>query len=278
MAKPAWLFGLRIRNLRAILLGLCAFSVVALSIYALEKTGGGQTTLPLSEMTLPVIGWTGPLLFSSVALGFAVMAIIQVLKPPVRSQFHLEEIEEWLKSRPLVVTSRLKEEQNKSVYEFLRRVSPGESKALLELPVEQLTAQIQAASELALTLSDKPDWFVLFLLGNQIEESDGKLKDYIKGESLDEKDKARINAQLSYVIQRRLDALQIKVRRDWRRLLYALAFTLSFLLTATLAWILGILRNSPPGTIYIILLLSIIEGFFATVARDVVAIIERLRR
>jgi len=193
-----------------------------------------------------------PLLTSSLALGFAVMAIIQLFKPEVRAAFHLREIARWLHGRP--------------PYEFLEIVSPKAGDALLELPIEQLTAQIQAASDAALTIrSTLARELVESVVGRQDIPFDSIPND------------PREQSRVGYIIQRRLDDLQIQVRRGWRRLLRLMSVSISLFLTTFLASILGLWHRGLVGTAFLVLLFSLLGAFFASVARDIVAIIERLR-
>ena len=181
-------------------------------VFAIGSPKGtlGGTGLPATEPIRELATWTVPLLTSSLAIGFAVMAIIQLFKPEIRAAFHAQEIAHWLGGRP--------------VDEFLEIVSPKAGDALLELPIEQLAAQIQAASDAALTLrSRRSERLVDLVLGGPEKE--------MPFMSDDPKEQSRV----AYIVQRRLDDLQIQVRRNWRRLLRLMSVSVALLLTSLMA-------------------------------------------
>lgn len=225
--------------------------LVAVLMLASRTLGPRGVGLPPSQIMTPVLGWIVPLLSSSLALGFIVMAVIQSFKPQLRAAFHEAEIRRWLRGE--------------SVSEFLYVVSPEAGDALLELPIEQLTAQIQAASDAALGIkSPRSFWFLELCLGRENRE----------GQQLIDEPGER---SVAYIIQRRLDDLQIQVRSRWRRVLRFLSLIIGLLLTAFVAGIFGLWKQNLIGTAFLILLSSLMAVFFASVARDIVAAIERLR-
>jgi hypothetical protein len=192
------------------------------------------------------------------------MAIIQLLKPPLRAAFHWRAIARWLPSP-----------DRSSVAVFLDRVSRHQYSALLELPIEQLVAQIQAAAETALAVPWLDTFFLASLIGDRGVDIDG-IRDAKQGDDR-AMAAARERAVTSSLIQRRLDALQIQVKRDWGRLLRVLSLTVSLIVTAMAANVFGLWRQNVVGTAFLVLLLSALGGFFASVARDAVATVERLR-
>jgi hypothetical protein len=235
------------------ILGLAIpLAFLAMIVFLGFRTFGPRGTgLPPTQGKLELAHWMVPLLTSSLALGFAVMAIIQLFKPELRAAFHLREIARWLNGPP---------------YEFLAIVSPKAEDALLELPIEQLTAQIQAASDAALTIrSPLAPKLVGLVVGPQDFPFDSP------------RDDPREQSRVGYIIQRRLDDLQIQARRRWRHLLRFMSLSVSLLLTTFLASILGLWHEGLVGTAFLVLLFSLLGAFFSSVARDVVAIIEKLR-
>jgi hypothetical protein len=232
------------------------FSLVFLGMLfwlAFRTLGPGGTGLPSTQPILEFSHWIIPLLTSSLALGFAVMAIIQLFKPEIRATFHLREIARWIHRFP--------------VNEFLEIVSPQAHAALLELPIEQLAAQIQAASDAALVIRSSESKILFDFLGYAYK--DLGLVAF--------PDDPKQQGQLAYFIQRRLDDLQIQVRRGWRRLLRLMSVSVSLLLTFLVASVLGLWDGHIVGTAFLVLLFTLVGAFFASVARDIVAILERLR-
>lgn len=257
--------------------------LLALAYLALRALRGGAAELAAAETISRVAGWAVPLLSSSVALGFVVMAIIQLIKPPVRAAFHSRELKRWLSG---TLVREYFASPSLFLGNFLHLVSSGggadpreksgprgrDYNALLELPIEQLTAQIQAASEMVLASGrSNDDWFVYALV------SEGEARSHFKRDFAGEDAELRERTRLSYLIQRRLDAIQIQARRRWRQWLRALAFGVGLALTSTVAGVLGLWEKNFLGTLFLVLLLSAVGGFFASVARDAVAIVERLR-
>jgi len=238
--------------------------LVALLILASRTFGPRGTGLPPSQTILDLAGWSIPLLSSSLALGFVVMAIIQLFKPEVRAAFHAGEIGRWL---------------GRGSYrgiadEFVYLVSPRAHDALLELPIEQLAAQIQAASDAAFA-----DTF-----GSQSpmhQERGAHLIQLLLGDDYryppQMPDDPRYRAGVAYLVQRRLDDLQIQVRQQWRRVLRVMSLFISLVLTVFVASVFGLWRQNPIGTAFLVLLFSLLGAFFASAARDFIAVFERLR-
>jgi len=226
--------------------------LVVIFVLAFRFLAPQEVGLPPSKVVTQILGWTLPLFASSLALGFVVMAIIQLFKLQLRAVFHEREIRRWLRGEP--------------VDRFLHVVSPGAGDALLELPIEQLAAQIQAAADAALGIKLPVDgWFLMSCLGRDNWER-FKPIDELRERST------------SYIIQRRLDDLQIQVHHGWRQLLRFISLSVSFTLTSFVAAIFGLWRENIVGTAFLVLLSSLLAGFFASVARDIVATIERARR
>jgi len=237
------------RRWRELLFGTAL--LVALFYFAnrtLRPSGAG---LPTSQAISRIGEGSLPLLASAIALGVTVMAIIQLLKPPLRAGIHRREIARWLR--------------HGHPERFLFEIGPSEPQALLELPIEQLTAQIQAAAEV--DLSSGRGHFVYEILGEGVNNSPN---------SVDEAE-IRDRTRLGYLIQRRLDALQIRVHRRWRKFLRVFSLTLSGILVSFVGMTFGLWKENFVGTTFLVLVFAVLGGFFASVTRDMVAIIERLR-
>jgi hypothetical protein len=284
--KPV--FKSRLRSRIEILLLL--YFLFVLFYLAITIGASGGVGLPPAETISRVTGWVTPLLSSSVTLGFVVMAIIQLLKPISRVPFHRRQIKLWLiNSGEFTAAGEAKvsspvDAPDVFVNNFLERISPGQGDALLELPIEQLTAQMQAAAELTLASGQPSDWFIKAIVGKQgtsVDAKDDWTTDNQSTEPDDNDSKAaaqmRERTQLSYILQRRLDVLQIQVRSHWRRWLRLQSLLIGVSLTSTVGIVFDLWRQNFLRTVFLVLLLSALGGFFASVARDAVAIIERLR-
>jgi hypothetical protein len=239
------------------IVALFATALVATITYILIS----ETFLPPPHSILRVKEWILPLLSSALGLGIIVMAIIQVFKPVIRARFHRQEVQKWLRTSS----------GPDSLDKFLGQVSPGQSDTILELPIEQIVAQIQTAFEATLASDKSLDWFVESLIGKS-DPPDSKLNDE------DPKAQIQKRTRQSYIVQRRLDALLIQVKCGWRRRLRLLLFAVSFILAFLIAAVFDLWRwDNFIGIFALVLLLSALSSFFASVARDAVAIIERLR-
>jgi hypothetical protein len=204
-----------------------------------------------------VMMWAGPFLMSSVVLGFVVMGLVQLFKPEIRRAFHERAIARWgdfeggLRHLNLL---------------FRQELSHRGVIALFELPIEQLTAQIQAATDIALRSKHGDDLIFHILKGTDRDE-------YYRGSD----DSPQRASRLSYLVQRRLDDLQIQVKHDWRNLLRTICLSLSFILASLIARVFGLWKQNHSSTAFIVVLLSLFSAFFSTIARDLVAVLERLR-
>jgi hypothetical protein len=231
------------------------FGVASFLTFGPRGSGVGRS----SEL-LELANWTGPLLWTSVAIGFAVMACIQLFKPEIRSVFHNSAIAQWLDIPPRAFPPGT----------LMSEIGMGRSgNAALELPIEQLVAQIQAAAEVELSSSSP----------YPIQERSRLIKAILKSKAdyPDSVEAPNERARLSYLVQRRLDELQIEVRHDWRRLLRFLALTVSLVFTSALAAAFRLWVTNPLGTAFVVLLLTLLGAFFASAARDLIAAVERLR-
>jgi len=81
------------------------------------------------------------------------------------------------------------------------------------------------------------------------------------------RDRMRLRADIAQRIQRNIDRLQISTTFWWRRLLRGLAVAICWTLGLTL------LKDAVAAVVF-----AIVGGFVATVARDLVAIVEKSRR
>ena len=207
-----------------------------------------------------------------VAIGLLTMALIQGARSlfPLRGWFHRRQIELWLNGDTglTVLYRRLRIEKYDT--------------AFYDLPIQNICGQIAAVAETILvecTDSSQPCG----------EENLGLLRALAGPESKDDVDKlTAINmlpgdelslrrARLGSNIQRNIDNLQITAGTRWRRRLRVSAFILSFLFSAYLLrslrfnWHLFVLLGGA-------MVAGLIGGYFASVFRDLVAVIEGLRR
>lgn len=245
-----------VRSVGRLALPLTSVALLAILFFLSFRTFGQPGVGPLPVRPIQEFtNWIVPLLISASALGFAVMAIIQLFKPELRVSFHSRQLEYWLHGGP--------------VHLLLEFVSPKAGNALLELPIEQLAAQIQASADAALAIkSPRSDMFLELVLGPGVLREEPFIQI---------RDEPKQQGRIAYIIQRRLDDLQIQVKREWRSVLRTLCLSVALLLTSLVAGILGLWQIQLVGTGFLVLLFSLVGAFFASVARDLIAIVERLR-
>jgi hypothetical protein len=167
-----------------------------------------------------------------------------------------------------------------SIDHFLHRISPADPEALLELPIEQLTAQIHAAADLRLATESDIDSFLTAVAGEPMSKVAVEKLSPAALPNASQTPEGNVEMEwrnsMSYTIQRRLDALQIDVRQRWRRYLRLLCMLVSAAIASILAAVFGLWENLA-STVLVVILLSALGGFFSSVARDAIAVLERLR-
>jgi hypothetical protein len=217
----------------------------------------------------------------SLVIALATMALIQVARRllPLRGWFHRDEVERWLGSGPAI-----------NVLEA--RLIGWRSLAALDLPVEQLCAQLSAIGDHLLEeviaspppANERNDAVELLDRMSEGEWSRPRPPSLKDSEEWETTRRTRV----AYAIQRHLDLLQIEAGSRWRWSLLVAAIGACGVLFLVAKWVLGAGTFIQPwsngafakaftwtlGT----LLVALLGGYMATIARDVVAIIEKLRR
>jgi hypothetical protein len=233
--------------------------------------------------------WALEILQAAGALGVLSMVLIQSFKRPVRSGFHSRAIKQWLGESDSPDPERL------SAYsEILDFIAPSYGQDILGLPIEQLSAQLASAADLALighrksllnSLAGKEaqpcvDRYLELLNTEPRSTQQGpepqSAQQSLNSETMPELLEARNT--LSHVIQRRIDGFQIHFGNEWRDILRVIAITLSAFLATMGILVSGELTTLPFTAVAFALVVGLMGGLLASVARDVVAIIEKYRR
>jgi len=164
---------------------------------------------------------------------------------------------------------------------------PAVSLAFFDLPLEQLSGQISAGAERAI-VDPRRHGPILLRLANAAGEDDvlslfkahyelhSKRRSRLPPKGADEANERymRARARVEERVRRSIDCLQIETGYYWRRSLRALSVALAAILGLTAALNAREFLASVPTA----LATGITGGFFAMLARDVAAIVERLRR
>jgi hypothetical protein len=234
------------------------------------------------------------LLWFALACGLLSFATIESVKrlTPLRAMYHERITRQWLQTRFERIRreptdgSELKDRTESQTTESTDRTSPfqqlvaamgiepDDRRRVFNLPSEQLAAQISAAADLALTSED--DRYTNFLASVTKDERDLPSEDREPSSEnapppeRDEEDELR-RAQQARI---GLDQLQVALRDRWRRYLWGAGLWISGAYGIGLAFAGH--RETIEGPRHVLAAL-VLGGVVAAVARDLTAIVERLR-
>ncbi len=226
------------------------------------------------------------------AVGVISMAFIQTIKDvlPVRRWFQAQWVRRWLRDQARQVPPTLTAgvtSGNTAEVDLVRLATSGDRAALYDLPIEQVTGQMNTAAQMVL---DFP-WLHQDLLCCLAAQADaGDLRRLLHAVppvagprpvlSADEKS-ALIDARnrVTHQVQRSLDGLMISAGFRWKFYLQLA----SFLVSALIVWAGLVLFVHEPITVFVSHLplyvaLSVLGGFLAPVARDLVAALQQIRK
>ena len=222
------------------------------------------------------------LLWFAFACGLLSFATIECVKRLtfVRAWYHARETEDWLRSRFERLRAETSErsdfsDETRSTYSWTpfsqleaAMGEPDDRRRVFNLPSEQLAAQISAATDLALT-AEKADRerYAYFLAAVTRDGRD--LPGSMQTETEEERDFRRAQQ-----VRIGLDQLQVALRDPWRRYLWGAGLWLSGAYGIGLAFAGG--REAVEGPRHVLAAL-VLGGVVAAIARDLTAIVERLR-
>ena len=292
---------------------IAAIAVVVEVIYFLRIAISALGSLA----ALPA-GYSAPRsVFTVIAIGFLAMALIQALRSilPLRGWFHENRIRRWLfetektilewkTSTRTLSSSERKEAERRAAKQadsdidgLLRFANASDRSAFFNAPIEQVCGQLSAVAEFLLSesltesasqkdISEEilggPAYLLTVLAGprGSIDAVTSLRAGFGKGRDRDAEPRSR----LGYHIQRNIDQLQISIASHWQRLLRGAAMAVSFVIAFTVLSQSGPDISNAVGTldwphkVGIALMVGLTSGYLASVLRDGVAVIERLRR
>ena len=211
--------------------------------------------------------------YGALVIGVAAMCLLQLFRRlfRVRGVFHRDQVTEWLGEDGTV--------------ELSDEVGQARLKYFFDLPSELLTGQLGAIADQVLDREDDGLDKPLIEKMAAIKESTSRV---VEGDA----NKPRVN--LTLAIQKNLDQFQISTSARWRRylLLTSILFSTTFFVAGlelfqTGSFIPGLANHADQvvrwiGNFVLLLLATVVtgllSGFLGSIARDVVAIIEKLRR
>jgi hypothetical protein len=220
------------------------------------------------------------------AIGLLTMALIQAARNlvPLRGYYHEDQVRSWLG-----------EDAVATLHERLQTASP---EAFYDLPIQSICGQIAAVAEAVLveelgsseSINANKGQVSALLKGlvglgaaADLQELETVSKSLGAAETTDKQQKEqsraldRIRSRLGAHIQRNIDNFQITAGAGWRRRLRITAFVLSTIMSASLltGLELGWLRFF--AFLGAALVGGFIGGYLASIFRDSVAVIEKLR-
>jgi hypothetical protein len=296
---------LSVRQWRAIgwvVASLILAIILALAILQVQAPSQGidKSTPAPSATTL-----LGSFLLFSLAAGAGSMAIIQLAKNilGVRAFYQEYKVKRWLAGRrgPIAkpayddlirALGYCKTPENDKSPEA--KLGQSEERALFNLPVEQLAAQISLAADLAVSYPSEYKNLLEALTGQPVEaatatgieatnppgSAGGNLPHSGKSEPSASPSASTVNVptdteiRRSYQVRSGMDGLQLYVGQGWRRTVRLNAVLISGLLGVV--WV-RFLNIYPSLSVAYILSGLILGGFISWFLRDLVAIVERLR-
>jgi len=244
------------------------FAVIAIVVLAcvfpsFHFRGTGMTSAPVTSV-LASIFWF------AVICGLASMATVEAAKrlAGLRGLYQRNQVVRWLDDRsgtPATADAALAElDQALGRPPMAGNSRPARSgddsrkrRALYDLPIGQLVAQVGIAADLALTDTSRYQ----------------SLLSVLTGEASPTAKKGDERVRQSQLLRTALDQLQISVGDRWRRYVQGTALWLS----GAYGLALGYLLDMPGRSVYVIAGLFI-GGFFAWLARDLAGGVERWRR
>ena len=168
--------------------------------------------------------------------------------------------------------------------DLFRLATDGDDKALYDLPIEQLCGQINAAAQVVLDRpSDHPD--LILCLASVADPVDVARVMFPPQEAKagrpNEEGEARrrhdsfvdARTRVTHQVQRAIDALQITAGFRWKFGLQVSSILLSGAIAA-----LAVMKFASGAGVSTVLVVGVMGGFLAPVARDLVAALQQLRK
>jgi hypothetical protein len=233
-----------------------------------------------------------PFFTAALAVGLLSMALIQVLKElvPVRRWFQHHWLWQWLEQRRDLSGNRGQlpsvEEVEK---EIVQLATDGDSHAFYNLPIEQLCGQLNAAAQAVLDHPKEHEALLRYLAAkanpadiDQVLGCSAKFREQ-SGATLEGPERTAFTEcvdarnRVAHQVQRAIDALQLSGGDRWKLWIQIFSITLSGIIAAIGVSIFGEIHGFVRRT-EITLAVAILGGFFAPVARDLIAAMQSARK
>jgi hypothetical protein len=226
------------------------------------------------------------------AVGVISMAFLQTVKDvlPVRRWFQAAWVRGWLGNQatqtPPIATGSAAEADTAEA-DLVRLATSGDRSALYDLPIEQVTGQMNAAAQMVLDFPWRHEHLFRCLAAQADVDDIRRLLDAHPPDrgprrELSAEDKsALIDARnrVTHQVQRSLDGLMISAGFRWKLCLQIASIVVS----ALTVWVGLLLFVREPIEVFVrhlpvYVVISVLGGFLAPVARDLVAALQQLRK
>lgn len=228
---------------------------------------------------------------AAAGLGVVTMVIVQLLKDllPLRPVWQRS----WIWSVVRQQAARARAEPARVIDDLINLATAGNSKALYDLPIEQLGGQLNSAAQVVLDFPARhTDLLRVLAAGADPVDLQTLLAERPQARTMAARaagvpvDPQQEQALVGFVdarnrvthqVQRNLDALQIAMTFRWKLILQLLSLVVAVGCTAAVTWAL---IGPPDGGDWVakVVVIGVLGGFLSTVARDLAVAIQNLRR
>jgi hypothetical protein len=284
----------------------------------------GDQTADAIQQLIDVVSAHSYSFFTAIAaVGVLSMAVIQTLKDmfPLRNWFQKRALDQWLREKAVesrrrwsgwlerdgrgwfaaelarqtdsLLDTHAEEfsqgpDAAQAEQDLIKLAADGDSKALYDLPIEQLCGQLNAAAQMVLDQPlDHPD--LMRCVASVADPADiarvifppreAKGPRPVEAGEGQKRYDSFIDARtrVTHQIQRAIDALQVSVGFRWKFYLQLASIVLSGIIAGLGVWAFG----NIPGfgrRLLATMAVGVLGGFLAPVARDLVAALQQLRK
>ena len=216
------------------------------------------------------------------AVGVLSMAIVQTLKDmlPLRNSYQRRFLRRWLASKRAAARSEFATHVNVDIaeHDLVRLATSGDAKAFYDIPIEQLCGQMGAALQVALDYPGKHAALLRLVAALADPEDVERLIASTAPAQGEKRAQADVDARarVMHHVQRAIDGLQISASYRWKLYLQIASFATSLVVTVLAV---GVHAGGAPAAKDVpgIVLVGIVGGFLAPVARDLLAALQKLR-
>ncbi len=263
---------------------------IRISPEAAKKLIGDEATAKLTDymqthaeilqtMVTDFVDLLWPVVTALAAVGILSMALIEAWKSvrQPRRKYQKDKFEEWFRER----AEKSGKDAGRALEDLVMLATAGNADALYELPVQRFTGQLNAALQVALAYPDEyPDVVAIMACGARPDDITillGLPPDPDNKSAVQKYSAAR--TRVASVTQRSLDAIQIDIGNRWARRLHYYSVALSSILIGTAA-VWSHLRQESlprPRDVVVWIVIAVVGGMVAPVARDLVTALKRVR-